>query len=94
LKESKEAVTKETWKLAVGLEDGAAVVEEQEFFRKNVDCFAFEQHDLGVLKGQEVPINQTDDAPIFRKCGNTDSNFFTLDPKIVPKLGNLRFGNS
>jgi hypothetical protein len=27
-------------------------------------------------------------------CGNTDSNFFALDPKIVPKLGNLRFGNS
>jgi hypothetical protein len=28
------------------------------------------------------------------ECGNTDSNFFALDPKIVPKLGNLRFGNS
>jgi hypothetical protein len=27
-------------------------------------------------------------------CGNTDSNFFALDPKTVPKLGNLRFGNS
>jgi hypothetical protein len=27
-------------------------------------------------------------------CGNTDSNFFALDPKIVPKLGNLRFCNS
>jgi hypothetical protein len=27
-------------------------------------------------------------------CGNTDSNFFALDPKIVPKLVNLRFGNS
>jgi hypothetical protein len=28
------------------------------------------------------------------RCGNTDSNFFALDPKIVSKLGNLRFGNS
>jgi hypothetical protein len=28
---SKEAVTKDIWKPAVGLEDGAAVVEEQEF---------------------------------------------------------------
>jgi hypothetical protein len=27
-------------------------------------------------------------------CRNTDSNFFALDPKTVPKLGNLRFGNS
>jgi hypothetical protein len=27
-------------------------------------------------------------------CGNTDSNFFALDPKLVPKSGNLRFGNS
>jgi hypothetical protein len=60
-------VTKDTWKLAVGLEDGAAVVEEQEFLRKNVDCFAFGLHDLGVLKGQEVRINLTNDAPIYRK---------------------------
>jgi hypothetical protein len=44
-------VTKDTWKPAVGLEDGAAVVEEQEFLQKNVDCFAFGLHDLGVLKG-------------------------------------------
>jgi hypothetical protein len=51
LKESKEAVTKDTWKSAVGLEDGAAVVEEQKLLRKNVDCFAFGLHDLGVLKG-------------------------------------------
>jgi hypothetical protein len=50
LKERKEAVTKDTWKSAVGMEDGAAVVEEQEFRRKNVDCFAFGLHDLGVLK--------------------------------------------
>jgi hypothetical protein len=42
-------------------------VEEQEFLRNNVDCFAFGQHDLGVLKGQEVRINLTDDAPIYRK---------------------------
>jgi hypothetical protein len=27
-------------------------------------------------------------------CGNKDSNFFVLNPEIVPKLGNLRFGNS
>jgi hypothetical protein len=44
-------VTKDTWKLAVGLEDGATVVEEQEFLQKNVDCFAFGLYDLGVLKG-------------------------------------------
>jgi hypothetical protein len=60
-------VTKDTWKPAVGLEDGAAVVEEQEFFQKNVDCFAFSLHDLGVLKGQEVRINLTDDVPIYYK---------------------------
>jgi hypothetical protein len=60
-------VTKDTWKLAVGLEDRAAVVEEQEFFRKNVDCFAFGLHDLGVLKGQEIRINLIDDALIYRK---------------------------
>jgi hypothetical protein len=32
-----------------------------------VDCFAFSLHALGVLKGQEVRINLTDDAPIYRK---------------------------
>jgi hypothetical protein len=42
-------------------------VEEQEFLQKNVDCFAFDLHDLGVLKGQEVRITLTDDAPIYRK---------------------------
>jgi hypothetical protein len=42
-------------------------VEEQEFFRKNVDCFAFGLHDLGVLKEQEVHINLTDDVPIYYK---------------------------
>jgi hypothetical protein len=66
-KERKEAVTKETWKLVVGLEDGAEQVEEQAFLRQYVDCFAFSLHDLGVLKGQEVRINLTDDAPIYRK---------------------------
>jgi hypothetical protein len=44
-------VTKDTWKPAVGLEDGATIVEEQEFLRKNVDYFVFGLHDLGVLKG-------------------------------------------
>jgi hypothetical protein len=33
----------------------------------SMDCFAFSLHDLGVLKGQEVRINLTDDAPIYRK---------------------------
>jgi hypothetical protein len=60
-------VTKDTWKPAVGLEDGVLVVEEQEFLRKNVDCFAFGLHDLGVLKGQEVRITLIDDTPIYRK---------------------------
>jgi hypothetical protein len=60
-------VTKDTWKSAVGLEDGAAVAEKQEFLQKNVDCFAFGLHDLGVLKGQEVRITLNDDAPIYRK---------------------------
>jgi hypothetical protein len=32
-----------------------------------VDYFAFNLHDLGVVKGQEVRINLTDDAPIYRK---------------------------
>jgi hypothetical protein len=50
-KESKEAVTKDTWKPTVGLEDGTEVVEEQGFLRKYVDCFAFSLHDLGILKG-------------------------------------------
>jgi hypothetical protein len=60
-------VTKDTWKPVVGLEDGTAVVEEQEFLQKNVDCFAFRLHDLGVLKGQEVHINLTDNPSIYRK---------------------------
>jgi hypothetical protein len=61
------AVTKETWQPVVGLEDGTQVVEEQGFLRKYVDCFAFGLYDLGILKGQEVRINLTDDAPIYRK---------------------------
>jgi hypothetical protein len=60
-------VTKDTWKSAVGLEDGATIVEEQEFLQKNVDCFAFDLHDLEVLKRQEVRITLTEDAPIYRK---------------------------
>jgi hypothetical protein len=66
-KERKEVVTKDTWKPTVGLEDRTEVVEEQGFLRKYVDCFAFGLHDLGILNGQEVRINLTDDAPIFRK---------------------------
>jgi hypothetical protein len=50
-KERKEAVTKETWKPVVGLEDGAEQVEEQAFISQYVDCFAFSLHDLEVLKG-------------------------------------------
>jgi hypothetical protein len=60
-------VTKDTWKPVVGLEDGATVVEEQEFLRKNVDWFVFGLHDLGVLKGQEMRINLTDNALIYHK---------------------------
>jgi hypothetical protein len=66
-KESKVAVTKETWQPVVGLEDGAEVAEEQRFLRKYIDCFAFGLHDLEILKGQEVRINLIDDAPIYRK---------------------------
>ena len=51
LKDGKEAVTRETWKSVIGLEDGVGLVEEQEFLRKYVDCFAFILHNLGVLKG-------------------------------------------
>jgi hypothetical protein len=43
------------------------VVEEQGFLRKYVDCFIFGLHDLGILKGQEVSINLTDDASVYRK---------------------------
>jgi hypothetical protein len=60
-------VTKDTWKPTVGLEDGVEVVEEQGFLWKYVDCFVFSLHDLGILKEQEVRINLTDDAPIYRK---------------------------
>ena len=60
-------VTKETWKLIVGLADGAVEAEEHEFLKEYVDYFAFSLHDLGVLKGQEVRFNLTDDAPIYRK---------------------------
>jgi hypothetical protein len=42
-------------------------VEEQVFLKQYVDCFAFSLHDLGVLKGQKLRINLTDDAPIYRK---------------------------
>jgi hypothetical protein len=65
--ECKEAVTKDTWSLIVGLEDGGEQVEEQVFLRQYVDYFSFSLHDLGLLKGQEVRINLTDDAPIYRK---------------------------
>jgi hypothetical protein len=50
-KERKVAVTKETWKPVVGLEDVAEQVEEQAFLMQYMDCFAFSLHDLGVLKG-------------------------------------------
>ena len=66
-KECKEAVTKDTWKPVVGLEDGAEQVEEQVFLMQYVDCFIFSLYDLGVLKGQEVYINLIDDAPIYCK---------------------------
>jgi hypothetical protein len=66
-KEYKEAVTKDTWKPVVGREDGIEQVEEQAFLRQYMDYFAFNLHDLGILKGQEVRINLTDDAPIYRK---------------------------
>jgi hypothetical protein len=66
-KECKEVVTKDTWKPVVGLEDGEEQVEEQVFLRQYVDYFSFSLHDLGVLKGQEVRINLTDDAPIYYK---------------------------
>jgi hypothetical protein len=66
-KESKEAVTKDTWKSTVGLEDGVEVVEEQGFLWKYVDYFAFGLHDLGILKEQEVRINLIDDAPFYHK---------------------------
>jgi hypothetical protein len=36
-KERKVAVTKETWKPVVGLEDGAEQVEKQAFLRQYVD---------------------------------------------------------
>ena len=65
--ERKEAVTKETWQPLVGLEDESEKKQEQEFLRGHVDCFAFGLRDLGVLKGQQVRINLTDDAPIYRK---------------------------
>jgi hypothetical protein len=51
----------------VGLEDGAEAVEEQGFLRKYVDCSTFGLHNLEILKGQEVCINLTIDAPIYRK---------------------------
>jgi hypothetical protein len=59
--------TKDTCKSVVGLEDRAEQVEEQVFLRQYVDCFAFSLHDLGDLKGQDVHISLTDDAPIYRK---------------------------
>jgi hypothetical protein len=66
-KESKEAVTKDTWKPTIGLEDGTEVVEKQGSLRKYVNCFAFGLYNLGILKGQEVRINLTNDAPIYHK---------------------------
>jgi hypothetical protein len=60
-------VTKETWKPVVDLENGVEQIEEQAFLRQYVDYFAFSLYDLGVLKGHEVRINLTDDAPIYRK---------------------------
>lgn len=51
----------------MGLEGEVERHEEQQFIRNNKNCFAFGLNDLGVLKGQEVRIDLTDDAPIFRK---------------------------
>lgn len=64
-KERKEAVTKDTWKPMVGLEDGAEKLEELTFLKRFVDCFAFGLHDLGVLKGQEVRITLTEGTSIY-----------------------------
>jgi hypothetical protein len=60
-------VSKDTWKPTVGLEDGAEVVEEQGFLKKYIDYFSFGLYDLGILKGQKVRINLTNDAPIYHK---------------------------
>ena len=37
------------------------------FLGQYVDYFAFSLHELGVLKGQKVRVNLTDDAPIYHK---------------------------
>jgi hypothetical protein len=76
----------------VGLEDGAAVMEEQEFLRKNVDCFAFGLHDLGVLRGQEVRITLTDDAPIYRKLYKYSNVEWKMIQARTAEIGGSRSG--
>ena len=66
-KEIKPPLTEDNWEPDVGLNGDAERQEERQFLRQHKDCFAFGLHDLGVLKGEEVRIDLTDDAPIFRK---------------------------
>jgi hypothetical protein len=47
-----------------------------------------------VIEAFDMIVDENNVLLVIDICGNTDSNFFALDPKIVPKLGNLRFGNS
>jgi len=47
------------------MEDESVEKEEQEVLKSHIGCFAFGLKDLGVLKGQEVRINLTDDTPIY-----------------------------
>jgi hypothetical protein len=58
-------------------------------------------HNVGQIRAWSLPHLKIgswyidyDKGFCLEECGNTDSNFFALDTKIVPKLGNLRFGNS
>jgi hypothetical protein len=54
---------------------------------------------MDIQEGLPVPMVSSPSTSIpdwnseDKNYGNTDSNFFALDPKLVPKIGNLKFGN-
>jgi len=58
---SRRHLLKRTWQLYIGFKNEVNE-EKKRFFGKYLYCFAFSFKDLGVLKGQEVHIELTDDT--------------------------------
>lgn len=55
------------------------------FLKECMDCFAFSLHDLGLLKGQDMHINLTNKAPVYRKpykCSNVERKMICVRKMI------------